>query len=261
MTDPPPAGPGSRQAPSGWPVVSPGHVGVDDYEYDLAYMGVYLRLDICNRSPYLVREAVLRIDGLGPGAEGAVSPKGVVTSREITAGPLFPGVLVRKEIGIGAPGGVTGLRFETIAVDAVRLAPPEQMGPAAGYADLAAEILEVTDDDEGTSIRILVRNSGASTVDKVRLRLRYFEAGDEAAAGPSGPPRDQAAEWILDMPRRDWDPYRLPGPPGICDPAEPLPPGQTYEFTLVRHDRGPQGWAGRRDATSIEILALKLKDQ
>ena len=53
------------------------------------------------------------------------------------------------------------------------------------------------------------------------------------------------AEWILDMPRAEWDPHRLPAAPdAVCDPADPLPPGQAHEFTLVHYDGGPHGWAG-----------------
>lgn len=260
--DPSPPGPGSPPEPSDWPVVPPAYVGVDDYEYDLAYMGVYLRLDICNRSPYLVREATLRVDGLGPGVEGAVSPKGVVTSREIRVGPLFPGVLFREELGIGAPGGITGLSFETVAADAVKLTPPDQMAPAEAYPDLAAEILGVTREEDATTIRVRVRNSGPATVERVRLSLRYFEARGETATGASESRRDRVAEWILDMPRRDWDPYRLPGPPEAAhDPAEPLLPGRSHEFTLIHRGGGPQGWAGRLAATAVEVSALKLKEK
>jgi hypothetical protein len=268
-----------RQEPSGWPVVSPHHIGVDDYEYDLAYMGVYLRLEIVNRSPYLVREAMLRVDGLGPGGEGAVTHGGVVASKEIRVGPLFPGIPVHEEIGIGAPGGVTGLKFESLEAHAVRLTPPDQMAPAEEYPDLAAEILGVTVDPEtpdlrrsedmasgnartaeATSIHIIVRNAGPAVVDRVRLKVRYFETGDEADAGRSGSGRDQAAEWIFDMPRREWNPYGLPGPPdAVCDPADPLPPGRSHEFALVHYDGGPRGWAARRDATSIEVSAIRLK--
>jgi hypothetical protein len=37
-----------------------------------------------------------------------------------------------------------------------------------------------------------------------------------------------------------------------------LPPGQTYEFTIVHHEGGPRDWAQRLDATSVEVLELKL---
>jgi hypothetical protein len=50
-----------------------------------------------------------------------------------------------------------------------------------------------------------------------------------------------------------------PAPPGAaCDPADPLPPGQTYEFTIVHYEGGPRDWARRLDATSVELLELKL---
>jgi hypothetical protein len=279
IDDVPPSRPDRRQEPSGWPVVSPDHIGVDDYEYDLAYMGVYLRLEILNRSPYLVREAILRVDALGPGTAGATARGGVVASRGIKVGPLFPGVPVREELGIGAPGGITGLSFESVAAQAVKLTHPDQMAPAGEYPGLAAEILDVTVDPEtpdlrgceemtlgetrtaeATFIRIVVRNAGKGVVDRVQLKVRYFEAGDAAAVGGAGSRRAQVAEWILDMPRKDWDPCRLPEPPdAACDPAPPLPPGRSYEFALMHYDGGPQGWAGRREATSVEICAVRLK--
>jgi hypothetical protein len=279
IDDDPPSRPDRRQEPSGWPLVSPGHIGVDDYEYDLAYMGVYLRLEILNRSPYLVREATLRVDGLGPGAAGTTAPGGVVTSREIKVGPLFPGVPFREELGIGAPGGITGLSFESVAAQAVRLTPPDQMVPAGEYPGLAAEILDVTVDPEtpdlrgceemtlgetrtaeATFIRIVVRNAGKAVVDRVQLKVRYFEAGDEAAIKGAGSRRGQVAEWIFDMPHREWNPYRLAGPPdGACDPAAPLPPGRSYEFVLAHYDGGPRGWAGRLEATSVEVCAVRLQ--
>ena len=97
-------------------------------------------------------------------------------------------------------------------------------------------------------------------VERVRLKLQYFETGDEATGGPAGPQREPVAEWILDMPRREWNPYELPGPPdAACDPADPLPPGQAYEFTLVHYDGGPRGWVGRRAAVSVEVCELKLR--
>jgi hypothetical protein len=151
------------------------------------------------------------------------------------------------------------------------------MVPASSYPDLVAEVIDVAVDDEApdlrkpdedwpgrpstaTVIRIRVRNSGPATVERVRLKLSYFEAGDEAAAGPTGPPRDSVAEWILDMPRREWNPYQLPEPPeAVCDPADPLGPGQSYEFALVHYDGGPHDWAGSLEATSVEVVALKLR--
>ena len=183
-----------------WPVVTPDEIGVPDFHYDLAYMGVLLQIEICNRSSYLVREAELRIDGNAPGS------RKVVTSREIKVGPLFPGVYVREEVGIGAQGGISGVSFNSVAAQAVRLTPPDQMLPAGEYPNLTAEILDVTvdreapdlrrrEDDglgeprtaEAISIRVLVRNSGPRIVERVRLKLGYFETAGEASARPAGP--------------------------------------------------------------------------
>jgi len=176
--------------PPEWPVVSPGNIGVPDFKADLAYMGFYLELKIRNSSSYLVREAVLRIDGKGPGIEGQITRNGVVPSREVKVGPLFPGVDVVEEVGIGARGGINGLDFITISARAVRLTPPEQMRPAAEYPGLTAEVFEVSVDenamdfrrreDDGlgeprtasaTSIGVRVRNSGPATVDRVRMSM------------------------------------------------------------------------------------------
>jgi hypothetical protein len=256
-----------------WPVVSPDKIVVAESDWDLAYMGVYLRLEICNRSPFLVREAELRIDG-----RGAATP-GVVTSREIKVGPLFPGVYVHEEVGIGAQGGISGVSFDTVAVHAVRLTPPDQMVPAAEYPDLTAEILEVAADQEApdlrrpeddgsedsrtvlaTAIRIRVRNGGRAVVERTRLKLKYFGAADEGTGGPAGPHQDLGIEWIFDMPQRKWNPYRLPDRlDAACDPADPLPSGQSYEFIVVHYNGGPHGWAGNLDATAVEVCELRLR--
>jgi hypothetical protein len=258
--------------PLDWPVVSPGEIGIAEWDWDLAYMGVYLRLEICNRSPYLVREATLRIDGRGQ------TTQRVVTSREVTVGPLFPGVYVHEEVGVGAREGISGVSFDLVTALAVRLTPPSEMVPAATYADLVAEIVEVIVDEEApdlrpregelagepptavaTAIRIRVRNTGPGIVERARLRLRYFEAGGQIAGRQTGLRGDLVAEWILDMPQSGWNPYRLPAAPdAVCDPADPLPPGQVHEFTLVHYDGGPHGWAGRLDAVSVEVCEVKL---
>jgi hypothetical protein len=268
-----PAPPDRAKCPSAWPEVSPDKIVVPDFASDLAYMGLYLKLEIVNRSPYLVREAELRIDGRGPG-----SPR-TVTSREVKVGPLFPGVWFHEEVGIGAQGGVTGLRFNSVSAQAVKLTPPSEMMPSAHYPDLAAEILEVVDDQElpdlrenaddvskeprtasGTVIRIGVRNGGSAVVERVRLCLRYFETAGEAAQPKTAPSWGPVAEWIFDMPRRDWNPYGLRHvADAACEPADPLPPGQTYEFTVVHYEGGPRDWARRLDATSVEVLELKLR--
>lgn len=269
-----PAGPDD---PSEWPVVSPNDIGVAELDSDLAYMGLYLKLEIRNNSSYLVREAELRIDGKGPGIPGRVTPRGVATTREIKVGPLFPGVYAHEEIGIGAQGGITGVSFDFVTARAVKLTPPGQMVPASEYPGLVAEIIGVAvnrdvpdlrkPDDDGagqppvaTVVRIRVRNSGATTVERVRLKLQYFDDGAGDAGGSSGPRRDLVAEWVLDMPRREWNPYQLPEPPdAVCDPADPLRPGQSYEFTLVHYNGGPHDWSGRLDATAVEVVELKLR--
>jgi hypothetical protein len=254
--------------PSAWPVVSPSDIGIPDFHYDLAYMGVHVRLQICNRSSYLVREAELRVDGLAPGTGRAV------TSRYIRVGPLFPGACVEEEVGVGTQGGISGLDFETLATRAVRLTPPSEMVPALQYTGLLAEIVDVTVDEEApdprdrwdeqaravaTSIRIRVCNTGPAVVERARLRLRYFEVGGSPAGGPLSESPDPVAEWILDMPRSDWDPYRLPhAPRAFCDPADPLPPGQAHEFTLTHFDGGPRDWLGSRDALAADVCEVKL---
>jgi hypothetical protein len=97
-------------------------------------------------------------------------------------------------------------------------------------------------------------------VERARLKLQYFDVGAADAGGSSLSRRDLVAEWILDMPRREWNPYQLPEPPdAVCDPADPLQPGQSYEFALVHYYGGPHNWSGRLDATSVEIVELKLR--
>lgn len=267
---------GRGDEPVEWPVVSPDDIGVPDFEADLAYMGFSLKLKICNSSSYLVREAVLRIDGKGPGIEGQVTTKGVVTSRAVKVGPLLPGVYVCEEVGIGAQGGLNGLGFVTLSAQAVKLTPPELMRPAAEYPELTAEIIDVSveenapdfrrREDDGLGeprtaaaifIRIRVRNAGAATVVRARLKMTYLDGGG-AGTGRTWDP-EEVAEWILDMPREDWSPYRLPdSPDAAIEPADPLPPGGSYEFTLVHYDGGPHDWAGRLEATAVEVLALQL---
>jgi hypothetical protein len=235
-------------------------------------MGVYLRLEICNHSPYLVREATLRIDGFGQ------TTQKIVTSRVVTVGPLFPGVYVHEEVGVGAPEGISGVSFESVTARAVTLTPPSEMVPATTYPDLVADIVAVTVDQEApdlqqreselpgesstavaTAIHIRVCNTGPRIVERARLRLQYFETGGQSTGGQSEPRVELVAEWILDMPRREWNPYGLPAAPdAVCDPADPLQPGQVHEFTLVHYDGGPHGWAGRLDAVSVEVCELKL---
>ncbi len=259
-----------------WPVISRNDVGIPIVETDLAYMGFYLRMEIKNFSSYLVREAVLRIDGKGPGIPGQITPDGVVTSREIKVGPLLPGVFFHEEIGIGARGGINGYSFDTVSVQAVGLTPPDQMKPAGEYPGLTSEIIEVTKVDEvpdlrrpeddragvtptapAITIRIRVCNTGRETVDRVRLRLSYFDDGGAGSGGSWVPV--EVADWILDMPRPDWNPYRLPDPPdAVIEPADPLMPGRSYEFTIVHYDRGPDEWAGGLDATKVEVIGQRL---
>ncbi|MBN1998276.1 hypothetical protein JW935_12025 [candidate division KSB1 bacterium] len=255
------------KGPEVWPVVAPEDVRVAEYESDLAYMGFYLKLKIANRSPYLVREAVLRIDGFVGGFHQ------VNASQEVKVGPLFPEIYVHEEVGIGARGGITGLRFNSVSADAVRLTPPSQMVPAPEYPQLEAEILKLNVEKEeaeswensneysdeiptviGTSICFRVRNSGPAVVERVRLKLRYFENADELKI----PPR-AVAEWIFDMPRRGWNPYRIPGQLDVFgDPVDQLLPNHAYEFTIKHYNPGPVDWARRRDALSIEVLELKF---
>jgi hypothetical protein len=140
------------------------------------------------------------------------------------------------------------------------------MVPASEYPKLSAEILDVTVDREATAIRIRVRNAGPAVVDRVRLKVQYFEtARGEVKGGEAGPRPIPVAEWILDMPRREWDPYDLPdSPEAACDPADPLPPGQTYEFTL-RHCGGvPYDWAYRgrgRDQVLNKLILASHKSR
>jgi hypothetical protein len=263
---------GSSEIPVVWPEVSPENIVIAEWDWDLAYMGVYLRLEICNRSPYLVRAAEIRIDGCGQTVQR------VVTSRQIKVGPLFPGVYVHEEIGIGAREGISGLSFNSVMARAVRLTPPAGMVPAAEYPMLAAEIIDVTNEEApdlrgavgdasgaphmavATTVHIRVRNAGPAVVERVRLKLHYFEAEGEETGARTGLQRDPVAAWIFDMPRKEWNPYRLPpAPEAACDPADPLPPGQAYEFMLVHYDRGPHGWAGCPEAVSVEVCALKLR--
>jgi hypothetical protein len=264
---------GFTEDPVVWPEVSPENIVIAEWDWDLAYMGVYLRLEICNRSPYLVREAEIRIDGCGQTVQR------VVTSRQVKVGPLFPGVYVYEEVGIGAREGISGLSFNSVMARAVRLTPPAEMVPAAEYPALSAEIVDVTTDEEApdlrggkgdvsseppaavaTAIRIRVRNAGPAVVERARLKLHYFEAGSEPTGGKTGLQRDSVAEWVFDMPRKEWNPYQLPpAPEAACDPADPLPPGQVYEFTLVHYAGGPHGWAGCLEAVSVEVCALKLR--
>ncbi len=256
-----------------WPVVSPDEIGIADWAYDLAYMGVYLKLEICNRSPFLVREGELRSDGRGPGSQRGG------TSREVKVGPLFPGVYFHEEIGISEQGGIGGVSFNTVAAYAVKLTPPDQMVSASEYHDLTAEILEVAVDKkapdlrrheydepgvvrtaEAASIRIRVRNLGPRVVERTRLKLKYFGAGDGVTGGPAGPRWGPEAEWIFDMPRKEWNPYQFPdGPDATCDPADPLLPGHDYEFIIKHYDGGPHDWAGSLDATAVEVCELKLR--
>ena len=112
LDDDPTTTPDPQEDPSGWPIVSPGDIVVAEWDWDLAYMGVYLRLEICSRSPYLVREAVLRIDGKGQGSDR------VVASRWAKVGPLLPGVRVREEVGISAQGGIGGVSFTSVRASA-----------------------------------------------------------------------------------------------------------------------------------------------
>jgi hypothetical protein len=246
-------------------------VGVPDFHYDLAYMGVYLQLEVCNFSPYLVGEAEVRIDGFAPGTQK------VVTSRTVTVGPLLPQILTRAEVGIGAPGGIGGTRFETVRVHPVGLTPPEEMVPAEQYPALLAQVLDVAFDPEAPdrreriqgpdtdlpldkrhTIRIGVRNEGPSVVKRARLELTFFQIVTESAAGQPAR-RCDLGNWILDMPRAGWDPYRLPRPgDAVIDPAPPLPPGQSHEFTLVLHGGGPRDWSGSRDALSVVVREVKL---
>lgn len=268
-----PTPPDGGAATTSWPVVSAGRIGVVDFEYDLAYMGVYVRLKVRNSSPHLVREAELRIDAYGQTA------RRVVTSRKLLVGPLFPGEDVPAEQGIGDRAGVSGLRFEGVAAHAVSLTPPGDMGLASAYPGLVAEVVEVGEDDDapdlrvppdhqsgeaptasGIVIRIRVRNGGAATVERARLRLLYFDEAGGATQGRQGAPQEPDTEWIFDMPHADWNPYRVRGAPGATyELADPLPSGGVHEFAIVHYNGGPHGWAGRLDATSVEVCGIRLR--
>ena len=256
-----------------WPTVSPDRIGVADFEYDLAYMGVYVRLKVRNSSPYLVREAELRIDGLGQ------TRSGIVTSRKVLVGPIFPREDVPAEQGIGDPAGISGLHFEEVAAHAVRLTPPGEMEPASTYPGLKATVVSVAEEEEapdlrepadeesgepprapGIVIRIRVRNDGPSVVERARLRLLYFEEAAAASAGREDRRPYPEAEWIFDMPHADWNPHRLPPPPNAwCEPADPLPPGGVHEFTIIHYYGGPRDWARSLEATSVEVLEIKVR--
>ncbi len=249
-------------------MVSPSEIAIADWDWDLAYMGVYLRLEICNRSRYLVREATLRIEGQGRGGLG------VVTSRLVHMGPLFPGVRVHEEVGVSAQGGIGGIGIETLAAHAVGLTPPALLMPAHEYTGLVAEIAEVACGGEvpdlrvpagggamtsGKSIRVRVRNDGPLTVHRTRIRLRYFDVADDGDESPDSPSLRQVAEWHLDVPARDWNPHCLSGQPrAVCTPAPPLPPGGTYAFTLVHYGGGPHEWAGTSGSTRVDVLGVRV---
>jgi hypothetical protein len=215
-------------------------------------------------SPYLVREAELRIDGNGQ------TTQRVVASRVLKVGPLFPGVYVHEEVGIGAREGISGLAFNSVAAHAARLTPPSGMMPAAEYPALVVDIVDVTVDEDapdlrrcesegsgqpptaaGTAIHIRVRNNGPAVVERARIKLQYFEPRCEESGGDTRRQREVVAEWILDMPRQDWNPYQLPAAPNVsCAPADPMLAGQVHEFTLMHYAGGPNCWAGCRDAVS-----------
>ncbi len=255
-----------------WPVVPPSQVGIVEWDWDPHYMGMDLRLEILNSSPYLVAEATLRIDGRGRSAQR------IVASRVVQLGPLFPGVPVRREVGIGAPEGISGLSFETVAVRAVGLTPPQEMTEASEYPALQAEIVAVTEEDYlaglpeaesgghggpptavETVIRIRVRNAGPATVERARLRLEYFAAPPVVRGEDSPAHREAVAEWILDMPHQGWNPQRpASGSGGCCPPADPLPPGGIHEFRLPHPDGGPSGWGGTVPTTAVTVLGVRL---
>ena len=270
--DRPSSDPGSSNDVQPWPVVSPSDVWIAEFDWDLAYMGVYLRLQACNASAYLVREAEIRIDAL------AQASQSVVTSRLLRVGPLLPGVRVHEEVGIGAREPVGGLRFDTTAVQAVSLTPPREMVPAEDYPALRAEVVGVDFDPEAPdlrlrpadwagdvpttsrhTIRVRVRNTGPATVERARLKLRYFDACVETASGQPGAQREPVAEWILDMPREGWNPYLLPAAPAAaCEPADPLAPGQAHEFALPHYGGGPHGWMGSTETVSVTVSEVRL---
>jgi hypothetical protein len=264
---------GSGNDAQPWPVVSPSEVWIAQFDWDLAYMGVYLRLQVCNFSAYLVRETEIRVDAL------AQATQRVLTSRVLRVGPLLPGVRVHEEVGIGAREPIGGLRFDTVVVRAVSLTPPREMVPAGEYPALRAEVVGVDFDPEAPdlrrragdwpgdlpttarhAIRIRVRNAGSATVERARLKVRYFDAGVEAASGQAGAQREPVAEWVLDMPREGWSPYLLPAAPdAACEPADPLAPGQAHDFTLTHYGGGPHGWTGSIDAVSVAVSEVRLR--
>lgn len=261
-----------------WPVVAPSFIRIEEWDWDPHYMGVDLRLEICNRSPYLVREAELRVDGTGPGDPAAGVRGGLVASRTVKVGPLFPGVYVHEAIELGARGGITGVSFESVAVRAVGLTPPEELIAPAAYPGLSAEVVEVGGETEApdlrepggeggrdvataeaATIRVRVVNGGPAVVDRVRLKLSYFGPVESPEAGSSTPRLEPAAEWVLDMPRADWNPYRVAAGPGAGYAlADPLPPGRAHEFTIVHFGRGPREWAAGVDATKVEVTGLRV---
>jgi hypothetical protein len=270
--DGPSSPPDEAAGGSGWPTVSADRIGVADFTYDLAYMGVYARLKIRNSSPYLLREAELRIDG-----RGQTVPK-VVTSRTVLVGPLFPGEAVPAEQGIGDRAGISGLHFEEVAARAVPLTPPHEMVPASTYPGLVAEVVSVTEDEwpdlrdpagdafsgspttPGIAIRIRVSNDGPAVIERARLRLLYFSEAGGTTQGQDGPPREPEWEWIFDVPHADWNPYRVPDAPGATYAlADPLPPSGVHEFAVIHYYGGPVDWARCLDATSVEVLEIKLR--
>ena len=250
----------------------PDKIGVADFEYDLAYMGVYVRLKVRNSSPYLVREAELRIDG-----RGQTVPR-VVTSRTVLVGPLFPGEAVPAEEGIGDPAGISGLHFEEVAARAVPLTPPGEMAPASTYPGLVAEVVSVAEDEWpdlrdpsgdafsgcpttlGIAIRIRVRNDGPAVIARARLRLLYFSEAGGTTQDQEGTPREPEWEWIFDMPHADWNPYRVPDAPGATYAlADLLPPGGIHEFAVIHYYGGPVDWARSLETTSVEVFELRLR--
>jgi hypothetical protein len=105
-----------------------------------------------------------------------------------------------------------------------------------------------------------LRNSGPRVVERVRLKLGCFETAGGMTAGPAGPCGLPDTEWILDMPRKDWNPCQLSRPPDApYEAADPLMPGQDYEFAIVHYDGGPHDWARCRGAVSVEVCELKLQ--
>ena len=258
-----------------WPSVSPRLIGVAEWDWDPAYMGVYLRLEICNNSPYLVREATLRIDGRGQTVQR------VVASRDVRVGPLFPGVYHHEEVGIGDPAGISGVSFDVLAACAVGLGPPGEMVQAAEYPGLIAEVAGVEAEAEvpdlrvsdaqflhvpttaiAATIRIRLRNTGPSTVDRTRIQLLYLGARheDTADGGETQDEEAPVARWILDAPRSDWNPHQQFGAADTpWESAPPLAPGDTHEFTVVHYGSGPHEWPADARATRVEVLGLALR--